>query len=188
MSKLLNTIKKIPKGYFSLNDLKKISPLTEASLKVSLNRLVKSKHIVKLGHKLYALNISNIDWDKLSCEIYAPSYISFETALAYHNILSQQPLHLTLATPKRSKVISALDKNIIYHHLKRELFWGFYKINNILLADAEKAFLDQAYLSLNGYAKLDPGEMNLKLLNKAKLIKYCKKSKNKKLKKIINIV
>ncbi|MFH1890431.1 MAG: hypothetical protein ABIJ91_02610 [Candidatus Kuenenbacteria bacterium] len=185
MSELINQINKIPKNYFSLNDLKKISPIKEASLKVSLSRLVKNGKLAKLGNKLYTLDALKIDLDKLACEIYAPSYISFETALGYHNILSQQSLHLTLATPKRSRIIGILNKNLIYHHLKKGLFWGYQKIDNIFLAEAEKAFLDQAYLSLNGYAKFDPEEMNLDLLDKNKIKKYCQRFKNQRLTKLI---
>lgn len=185
MSKLINQIKKIPKNYFSLNDLKKISLIKEASLKVALNRLVKTDQLIKLGNKLYTLDDSKIDWNKLACEIYAPSYLSFETALSYHNILSQQPLHLTLATLKRSRVIAILNKSLIYHHVKEEIFWGYQKIDNVFLAEAEKSFLDQAYLSLTGYAKFDTEEMNLNLLDKKKIKKYCQRFENKRLTKLI---
>jgi predicted transcriptional regulator of viral defense system len=185
MNKLLEKIKKIPKGYFSLKDLKKISPLKEDSLKVALNRLVASGELIKLGHQLYAQDIAKINLEQLACAVYAPSYLSCETALAYHHILSQQPWHLTLVTAKRSKVICVANKNLIYHHLKPNLFWGNQIINNRMIAEPEKAFLDQAYLSLNGYSKLDLEEMNLKFLNKVKLIKYCHKFQNKKLTKLV---
>ena len=116
MNKLLEKIKKIPKGYFSLNDLRKISPLKEDSLKVALNRLAASGELIKLGHQIYARDITKINLEQLACAIYAPSYLSCETALAHYHILSQQPLHLTLVTAKRSKVISIVNKNLIYHH------------------------------------------------------------------------
>lgn len=185
MNKLTDIIKKIPKSYFSLKDLKKVSSLKETSLKVALNRLVASGKLIKLGHQLYTGDVGRINLEQLACAIYTPSYLSCETALAYYHILSQQPLHLTLATTKRSKVISVADKNLIYHHLKPTLFWGSQIINNILMAEPEKAFLDQAYLSLNGYAKFDLEEMNLAFLNKVKLFKYCRRFKNKKLTKLV---
>ena len=125
MKTLIQKIKFIPKDYFSLYDLKKISNLKENSLKVTINRLVKSGELIKLGAKLYTTDVSRVDWEKLACEIYQPSYLSFEYALAVHNILSQQPVHLTLATTKRSKTIELSIKNIFYHHLKPKLFWGY---------------------------------------------------------------
>ncbi|MFH1661762.1 MAG: type IV toxin-antitoxin system AbiEi family antitoxin domain-containing protein [Candidatus Falkowbacteria bacterium] len=186
MNKLISQIKKIPKNYFSINDIKKISSLTEESLKVALSRMVKRGEIVKLARGLYANDLVKIDWGKLAVEYYHPSYLSFEWALARYNILSQQPHQLTLATTKRSETAEIRDKIIIYHRLKINLFWGYINKNGILIAEPEKAFLDLAYLSLNGYAKFDPDEMNLELLNKSKLKKYLKKFDNKKLGKLIN--
>ena len=185
MQKLIDKIKTIPKDYFTLNDLKKISHFKDNSLKVIVNRLVKSEQLIKLGHKFYSNDTSKIDWEKLACEIYAPSYLSFEWALAKHNVLSQQPMHLTLATSHRTKTIKLQNKNIFYHHLKPELFWGYTQDRKIFLAEPEKAWLDLAYLSLNGYAKFDVEEMNLALLDKNKLKEYLKKFKNKKLEKVI---
>jgi predicted transcriptional regulator of viral defense system len=185
MISLIQKIKSIPKDFFSLSDIKKISHLKDDSLKVAINRLVKSKKLIKLGHKLYTVNISNVDFEKLACEIYQPSYLSFEYALAIHNILSQKPVHLVLATSKRTKNVAVLDKNIFYRHISPEIFWGYQKHGNILLAEPEKAFLDLAYLSLNGYAKFDPEEMNVDLLDKKVLMKYLKKFNNKKLEKLI---
>ncbi|MFH1413209.1 MAG: hypothetical protein ABIG10_04300 [bacterium] len=185
MTKLIKKIKTIPKDYFSLNDLKKISNLSKASLKVAVNRLVKNNELIKLGNSLYAHDISKLDLEKLSIEIYQPSYLSFEWVLAKNNILSQKPYHLTLATNKRSKKVIINKNIIIYHHLKPRLFWGYKREDNILIAETEKAFLDLAYLSLNGYAKFDPEEMNLKILNKPKLKKYLNKFNYKKLDNLI---
>jgi len=185
MQKLINKIKAIPKNYFTLNDLKKISQLDDPSLKVTVSRLVKSGQLIKLGHRFYSLDVFKINWEKLACEIYTPSYLSFEWVLARHNILSQQPMHLTLATIKRTKLVKFKDKNIFYHHLRPDLFWGYKQDEKIFIAEPEKAFLDLVYLSLNGYAKFDVEEMNLGLLDKNKLKKYLKRFKNKKLDKLI---
>jgi len=185
MSRLAQEIKKIPKNYFSLNDIKKISFLKEASLKVALHRLVKKGELTKLGNKLYTLDLLEIDYEKLACEIYNPSYVSFASALAYHNILSQKPVHISLATSKRTKHITIENKDIYYHHIQPRLFWGYLKMGEIFLAEAEKAFLDMAYLSLNGQAVFDIKEMNLDLLDKNKLKKYLNKYSNKKLNSLI---
>lgn len=186
MPKLIQKINNIPQSYFSLNDLRKISHLNDNSLKVAINRLVKSGQLFKLGHKFYTQNVSKIAWPQLACKIYQPSYLSFEYALGIHNILSQRPIHLTSATTKRTKQVDIYDKTIFYHHLRPALFWGYKKEDNILLAEPEKAFLDLAYLSLNGYAKFDPLEMNLELLNKIKLKRYLKRFENKKLEKLVS--
>ena len=186
MNKLIEKINKIPKTYFSLNDLSKISELNRNSLRVSVSRAIKSGQITKLTKSFYAKNIEDINWKNLAVNLYTPSYISFETALNYYNILSQQTIGITLATNKRKNEINISDHIIIYHHIRADLFWGYKNKNNFLIADAEKAFLDLAYLSLNGYAHFDPEEMNLELLNKDKIKKYLKKFNNERLKKLIS--
>ncbi len=185
MSALLNNIQKIPKHYFSLNDIQKVSPLTPASLRVSVSRLASSGALTKLGGKLYTIDPSSINWMKLASELYYPSYVSFESALSYHNILSQQPIHLSLATTKRTKNTTVGNKNIFYHHIQEKLFWGYVREQEAYIADPEKAFLDIAYLSLNGYATFDPEEMNLSLLKKSKITTYLRKFDNKKLSRLI---
>lgn len=185
MKKLALELKKIPKDYFTLNDVRKISRLSEGSLKVAVHRMVKRGELVKLGGRLYTLVSTGIDYERIACEVYNPSYVSFESSLSFHNILSQKPIHITLATVNRPKRITLGDKDIIYHHLQKKLFWGYEKTDNILMAKAEKALLDLAYLSLNGYASFDAEEMNLNSLDKGKLIKYLKKINSKKLNSLI---
>lgn len=185
MNKLQEKINKIPKQYFSLHDLYKFSDIEKASLKVALSRAVRNKDIIRLASGLYAKDINNIPWENLAVNIYSPSYISFESALNHYNILSQQSAHLTLATTKRRKDININDQIIIYRHIKSTLFWGYIKKDDYLIAEPEKAFLDLAYLSLNGYAHFDPEEMNLKLLDKKKIKRYLKRFNNIKLNNLI---
>jgi len=188
MEKLIQKINKIPKSYFSLADIRKISGLNDASLKVALSRLVKNKVLIKASHRLYALPDAIINWEEIAIASYRPSYLSFEWILAKHNILSQQPASLTLATLKRSKNLATCQNPIIYHHIQESLFWGYEKKEKILAAYSEKALIDLAYLSLNGYAKFDPEEMNLKLLNKNKIKQYLRKINNKKLTNLVNSI
>ena len=181
MEKLIEKINKIPKGYFSFADLRKISALNDGSLRVAVSRLLKSGKITGLIKGIYAVDIAQINWERFAVENYAPSYLSFEWALGHYNILSQKTYSLTLATTRQTKKISTPAGAIIYRRLKSELFWGYKKEEGFLMAEPEKAFLDLAYLSLNGYGKFDPTEMNLSLLNKKKIKTYLKKINSKRL-------
>lgn len=185
MSKLLQKINSIPKAWFSFADIRKISGLDDKSLAVSLSRIIKRGELVKVAKGIYATDASKINWEQFAIEKYLPSYISFESALARHNILSQQPVNLTVATANRSKKTKMQDNLIIYRHIQPKLFWGYLKEDNILIAEPEKAFLDLAYLSLNGYAKFDPEEMNLDLLDKQKIKTYLKKFNSSRLTALI---
>lgn len=177
MIKLIQKIKTIPKPYFTFSDIRKIAGLDDPSLKIALNRLVKSGELQKITKGVYTLDLTRIGWPNFACARYYPSYLSFEWALGQAGILSQQAYTLTLATPKRSHHISTPRHEIVYHHLQEQLFWGYTRQDNFFVATPEKAFLDLAYLSLNGYAKFDPEEMNLHLLNRSRLKDYLKKFK-----------
>ena len=174
MERLIEKINKIPKGYFSFADLRKISDLNDGSLRVAVSRLLKSGKIISLAKGIYAADLSKVSPERFAIENYAPSYLSFEWALGRYNILSQKSYSLTMATTRQTKKISTPIGVIIYRHLKPELFWGYKKEDGYLIAEPEKAFLDLAYLSLNGYANFDPAEMNLNLLNKKKIKAYLK--------------
>lgn len=186
MDKLLPKIKQIPKTYFSFADIQKITQLKKKSLAVSLSRLVADKKIIKIQKGWYTTSNTKLDWENFAITTYAPSYLSFEWALARYNVLSQQTVHLTLATIKRSKTVElSSGVDIIYHHIQPSLFWGYLKEKNYLIADPEKAFLDLAYLSLNGYAHFDPEEMNLTMLKKQKIKQYLAKFKQPRLNKLV---
>ncbi|MFH1232938.1 MAG: hypothetical protein V1651_03710 [Patescibacteria group bacterium] len=181
MIELKKQINKIKKSYFSFADLRKIAKINDNSLRVVISRMIKAGEIKPLLKGYYCLDLADINWEKFAIEIYNPSYFSFEWALGYYNILSQKTYSLTLATAKRSRKFNASEKNIIYRHIQPKLYWGYIIKDKYLIAEPEKAFLDLAYLSLNGYAKFDIEEMNMDLLNKKKIKTYLKKINSKKL-------
>ncbi len=188
MSKLLKKINNIPKVYFSFLDLQKIIGDNKESLRVTVSRAIKAGEMAKLGKGLYTKDINDISWENLAINIYAPSYISLESALNYYNVLSQQASGLTLVTIKRGKEFNIHNQLLVYRHINSNLFWGYKKVQNFLLAEPEKAFLDLAYLSLNGYSCFDPESMNLTLLDKQKIKKYLNKINNKKLNKLVGFL
>lgn len=175
MEKLSKKIKQIPKSYFSLVDIEKVSDLKGASLKQALSRLTRRGEIFRLVKGVYANDLSQVNWEKMAQEVYASSYLSFEWVLGQSGVLSQKPLHLTFATAQRSRKIEVADMVIYYHHLQPKMFWGFGNKEGVLTAEPEKAFLDLAYLSINGYAKFDPEEMNLSLLDRKKIKQYLRR-------------
>lgn len=175
MSELQKKISAIPKATFTLADIRKVTDMDDKSLRVSMNRMAKNGTVTRISRGVYTNDPAVVDWEKLAQELYAPSYISFESALGRAGVLSQKSYALTLATPLRTKTIESPLMTIIYHHISPQLYWGYTREQNILVAEPEKAFLDLAYLSLNGYATLDTDEMNLDLLDPAKIEQYLKK-------------
>lgn len=78
--------------------------------------------------------------------LYSPSYISFETALNYHGLLSQFPVEITSATTKKKVEKIILGSIYSYAKINNKLFRGYYKEDNFLIALPEKALFDQLYM------------------------------------------
>lgn len=175
MSRLQKKISAIPKATFTFADIRKVADMDDTSLRVSMSRLVRRGMVTRIVRGVYTNDLSTVDWEKLAQELYTPSYLSFESALGRAGVLSQKSYALTLATPLRSKTIETKVMTMIYHHIQPRLFWGYRREHTILVADPEKALVDLAYLSLKGYSTFDTTEMNLTLLDPAKVTRYLKK-------------
>jgi predicted transcriptional regulator of viral defense system len=75
-----------------------------------------------------------------------PSYVSFETALFYHEMIQQIPPRITVASLHRSTTIRTTLGTYLVHQLPPALFGGFEERNDIRMATLEKAVVDLAYI------------------------------------------
>lgn len=86
-------------------------------------------------------------------KIYAPSYISLESALAAYQIIPEAVFSFTSVSTLNTTDLNTNLGNFIYKHIKKELFFGYHLIrkNNITIAIAniEKAAMDFLYLNSN---------------------------------------
>lgn len=83
-----------------------------------------------------------MDMLQLSCKLLWPSYVSFWSALNFYKFTEQLPRTLFLATTKKSKSIVFKDKKIVFVKLSPKRFFGYTKINDIVIASKEKALID----------------------------------------------
>lgn len=174
-SNLILKIKQYPKDYYCLNDLEKISKMKRASLKVSLTRLKKQGDLRRLTKGLYQLAEQPLEIEKIATQVYGPSYVSFESALAKFGVLSQIPYTLTMATLKKPKKNLLANRPVEYRRLNQKFFWGYFLENGAYYAEPEKALLDELYFVSKGYAKVDFQELDLTELNARKLRTYAQK-------------
>ena len=77
------------------------------------------------------------------------------------------------------------QKEYTYSHIDQDLFWGYEKKEDFLLAEKEKALLDLLYFQTKGLRSLDWDELDLKEIDKKKLIYYGKKFNSSKMLKIL---
>lgn len=182
---IFKKLKALDKPYFTIADFEKILNQKRESLYVTLNRLVKIGLLKRMGRGVYELTFSEERIEEVANQLYFPSYISFESALSRYGIMSQIPYTLTFATPKKSKKIILAQREIEYRQVKKELFFGYKSQNKVLIAEPEKALLDQIYLYSLGKASVNFKEWDFSKLKKTKLSKFLKPY-SKKVKKIVD--
>lgn len=86
----------------------------------------------------------------LANSIYAPSYISLESALSYYHIIPEGVYSMTSVSTLKTNQFDTPLGNFNYAHVKTELFFGYHIIaeNEIRykIATLEKTILDYLYL------------------------------------------
>ena len=168
---LIQKIETLGKVVFTINDLRKLFP-EDAYIKTSVNRLVNGGNLVQITRGVYAISRNDLDIEKIATQLYYPSYISFESALAKYGIINQGRYGLTLATTRHSKQMTIAGVDCNYSKLKPALFFGFDLINDIYLASPEKAVLDELYLICLGKRKEETSEWYLESLDRQKVLEY----------------
>lgn len=169
---LVQYLDALNKPYLTVADLEKILGIARPGLYVILHRLVKQSVLVRLRRGVYRGMLGAADAAKIANVLYYPSYLSFESALARHGILSQIPYTLTFATPKRSKRMTLGDTAVEFRQLNETLFFGYTLEQGLYVAEPEKALLDELYLITRGKATLDLDALNLTNLSRAKFLAY----------------
>lgn len=170
---------------FTLSDFAKIFDLdNQQTLYKKIARLEQKQIITKLIKGKYRFLLNQPSNFAIANFLYSPSYISLESALSFHSIITGFPYQLTSVTPKPTRTIELNDQEYKYTHLSPTLYWGYDKKENFLLADPEKALLDYIYLATKGLRNPIFDEMDLSRLNRKQLELYTQKFHNQSMNKI----
>ena len=91
--------------------------------------------------------------DFLANFLYPPSYLSLETILYRHNILTEIPVNFVSITKNKTAAFSNKLGNFLYHKIKTSLFCGFELAEesgfSLIRATKAKAVFDFLYLRKN---------------------------------------
>lgn len=113
-----------------------------------LERLVKAGRFVRLMRGKWA---TSTELDPLILPEYLtapfPSYISLQTALFYHGMISQIPQTIYAVSLARTRQYTNRFGTISIHHLQPGFFFGFEAARQIKMATPEKALIDVLYLT-----------------------------------------
>ena len=156
--------------------------------KYFLETQVKDGFLSRLKRGIYMLKTDQPSEEEIANAIYKPSYISFEYALAYYNLIPEMVYTITSATTKPTRLFDVSGIAYSYKTIKKEAFTGYFlkKVENksFLIAEKEKALVDYLYfVSLKKSPEND--RLETKGFNKEKIIFYAALFKNKKLNNLI---
>ena len=115
-----------------------------------LRRLADAGHLVSLARARWAFP-EKVDRAVLPSHLAAPfpAYISLQSALHYHGMISQVPAITYAVSLARTRRFETPLGTVSLHHIDPSFFFGFEPVgkNAIAMATPEKALLDVLYLS-----------------------------------------
>jgi predicted transcriptional regulator of viral defense system len=132
-----------------------------ADVRRQLSRWTAAGKVVQLRRNVYVLASP---WRKVephhflvANELHRPSYVSLESALAYHGLIPEHvPVTTSVTTARPVTVDTPLGRHL-YRHVGADAFFGYERIpllteQDALVATPEKALLDLVYLTAGGDA------------------------------------
>lgn len=136
---------------FSLNDIRKIEPNFH---RPNLNEWQGKGYIKKLRRGYYIFADAKLNEEALfliANKLYSPSYISFEMAFSYYNLIPESVYGITSATTSKTNSFKTAVGEFFYHCVKPGLMFGYKLVNyqnqNFKIAEIEKALLDYFYIN-----------------------------------------
>ncbi|MCL4377821.1 MAG: hypothetical protein M1409_05480 [Actinobacteria bacterium] len=177
---------------FSIRDIEKIED--KKFHRRRLNEWQKKNYIKKIIKGYYSFNDLEINEEilfEIANKIYSPSYISFEIALSYYELIPESVYKITSASTKKTYSFNTPVAKFDYKKIKESLFFG-YEINNrdkysYKIASPEKTILDFFYINshirdIDHFENLRINKNNFfKQVNEVRLFEYLEIFGNKSL-------
>ncbi|MBI4669273.1 MAG: type IV toxin-antitoxin system AbiEi family antitoxin domain-containing protein, partial [Elusimicrobia bacterium] len=157
---------------FTGKDLMRLAGLTPASAKFLLIRYIKRGLLRRLRRGLYAAAERLPPDFVIANRLYRPSYVSLESALAFHHVIPESVYAVTSVTAKPTRRFDVLERAYIYRTIKLGAFAGYeaktLNGQTVWVARPEKALADYLYfVFLKKSPRLDRvnfGKINRRIL------------------------
>jgi len=144
--------------------------------------------LLRFKKGLYGLKTDLPSEEEIANRLYQPSYISFEYALAYYNMLPEMTYAVTSATTKSTRTFMVDNKLFSYATIKQDAYTGYSLVKregkSFFMAEPEKALVDYLYFVILG-KKAKNDRLNTLSLKKEKLFTYAKLYQRDKLTNLI---
>ena len=177
--KYLDLKGKITGNMFTHLDVRKLFPEEKpATVRAQLFRFARRNLLTQIKRGLYCFDPTRIDELELAHHVYAPSYVSLETALNYYGMLPDIPAAVTSVTTTTTKHVASTVGRYSFVKIKKELYWGYLPVllphgnGYFPLAEKEKALLDFFYI--RKVKQVRDLRLNLSDMNMARYRHYAK--------------
>lgn len=148
----IHTLREKGISLFTYDDVRKMFGVGANTAKSLLGRL-KDKEIVEpLVKGKYAFRLAKEPPEdfEIANFVYAPSYISLESALSYYGIVDQFSYQVTSVTPRKTKEFEVGVKTFAYARIKPKFFCDYKREGGFLIAEPKKAVFDFLYFVYKG--------------------------------------
>ncbi len=144
---VLAKLRKIGQPVLRTADVMACLDVDKAHSSKLMARLAESSHIVRVKRGLWVFP-EEIDSMALAEYLTSPfpGYISLQSALYYHGLISQIPAVTYVISAARTRVYRTPLGTFSIHHVHPSFFFGFEFVGRFKLALPEKALVDVLYL------------------------------------------
>lgn len=182
---------------FTNLEFARIFSLSQDQTEYSLHELTHEGLLTRLKKGFYVLKIDPPIEEEVANALYKPSYISFEYALAYYNIIPEMVYQVTSATTKPTRLFIVGHYSYAYYTIKQQAYTGYVlsqrREKRFYIAEPEKALVDYLYIislgkrTVAGRRSLND-RLEVKSLVKEKILQYSKLYNWSKLNKLVEEV
>lgn len=148
VEEFLDSLKKLRRPVFGINDISKILRKDENYTRVFLSRIEKKGLIKRIEKGKYSLKEENSF--AIASNLIFPSYISFISALSYYGLTTQIPKTIFIVSLKQKNRLEFNEYDIRFIKFDKKRFFGYKreKINGkfLFIGEVEKVIVDSFFL------------------------------------------
>lgn len=153
--------------------------------------------LTRLKKGFYILKTDPPSEEEIANALYKPSYLSFEYALAYYNIIPEMVYQVTSATTKPTRLFTTGHLVFSYYTIKQDIYTGYILAQRgekrFYIAEPEKALVDYLYMISLGQRVVSGSRslndrLELRSLNHGKISSYASLYNWSKLDKLVKEV
>lgn len=138
--------------FFNLNDICKFDPAFHRRQLVDWKKRGYIQPLVGGTYILADRIVNEVLLFMAANQVYSPSYVSLESALAYHQVIPESVLGVTSVSSRKTQQFESTWGQFSYRSIKPAFMFGYQVVKDkptqmYLVASLEKAILDYVYLN-----------------------------------------